>query len=157
MVLYFAIVGQDDNPLYETSLNLTNNNNIQSTTTQQQRSKDDLSQFIIHASLDIIQHKYYNTTMLYLKQVDKFNDIIVSAFVTNTYTKFILLHDNVLISNNDNNIKLFFNNIYEIYVKYIMSPFYTHNTHINNTTFYNHVKRCALRYLNMSAVPPSHR
>lgn len=141
MVLYFAVIASNDSPLYETSLQIPD---TQST----QQHKVDLNQFIIHASLDSIDFKFYTNNTMYLHQIDKFNDIIVSVFITYTNTRFVLLHNNTLISDgNDNHIKLFMLGIYELYTKYILSPFYIHNTIIQNQLFDQRVKQLAQRYL----------
>jgi hypothetical protein len=96
--------------------------------------KEDLIQFIIHAALDCVEQKVWSTTSMYLKNVDKFNDIIISAFVTAGRTlllasfafvalmtfcrcadiKFMLLHDQ---KTDENAIKSFFADIHELYIK----------------------------------------
>ncbi len=45
--------------------------------------------------------------------VDRFNNLLVTAFVTPGNARFLLLHD----GRSDDNIKLFFMEIYELYVK----------------------------------------
>ncbi len=45
--------------------------------------------------------------------VDRFNNLLVTAFVTPGNVRFLLLHD----GRSDENIKLFFTEVYELYVK----------------------------------------
>jgi hypothetical protein len=41
-----------------------------------------LNQFIVHAAIDIVDQKIWENSAMYLGQVDRFNDLIISAFVT---------------------------------------------------------------------------
>ncbi|KAJ6713145.1 TRAFFICKING PROTEIN PARTICLE COMPLEX SUBUNIT 2 [Salix purpurea] len=39
-------------------------------------------QFILHAALDIVQDHAWTTSAMYLKAIDRFNDLVVSVYVT---------------------------------------------------------------------------
>ena len=77
---YFCIVSVEDSPIFECSVGNSD-------------QKDDLNQFIVHAALDHVEwHLQNKKQACLLGAVDKFNDNIVSCFVTPSNIKFLLLH-----------------------------------------------------------------
>ncbi|KAK7841812.1 putative trafficking protein particle complex subunit 2 [Quercus suber] len=44
-----------------------------------------LHQFILHAALDIVQDLAWTTSAMFLKAIDRFNDLVVSVYVTAAY------------------------------------------------------------------------
>ncbi|CCI48689.1 hypothetical protein ABG067_006214 [Albugo candida] len=102
-----------------------------------------VNEFLIHSALDVVDEMTWTTSAMALKVVDTFNDQYVSAFVTATNLKFLLLHD----SRNDDAIKSFFLELYELYLKLLMNPFYEYDTKIASEIFDARVKTLARRYL----------
>ena len=62
----------------------------------------------------MIEQREINNTSMFLKEVDKFNDLTISAFSTAGSVRFILLHEQRV---DENSIKNFFNDVYVLYVK----------------------------------------
>ncbi|EJF62949.1 Sedlin [Dichomitus squalens] len=100
-------------------------------------------QMIANASLDAIEEVMRKDSVMYLKSVDKFNEWTVSAFVTPGNMKFVLLHE----SRNDDGIKAFFTDVWELYVKTMLNPFHTAHTPIRSAVFDARVRASAKKHL----------
>ncbi|RLM73775.1 hypothetical protein C2845_PM15G13510 [Panicum miliaceum] len=67
----FVIVSKNDIPIYEAEVGSA-------------PKKEDLSyhhQFILHAALDVVQDLAWTTNAMFLKSVDRFNDLVVSVYI----------------------------------------------------------------------------
>ncbi|XP_022970900.1 trafficking protein particle complex subunit 2 isoform X1 [Cucurbita maxima] len=100
----FIIVSRNNIPIYEAEVG----------SAAKREDSAQLHQFILHASLDIVQDLAWTTSAMFLKAVDRFNDLVVSVYVTAGHTRLMLLHD----SRNDDGIKSFFQEVHELYIKY---------------------------------------
>jgi hypothetical protein len=129
----FVIVSRNDSPIYESEVGSA-------------PKKDEaahLHQFILHASLDIVQDVVWNTPYMFLKLVDKFNDLLVSVYVTAGHTRLMLLHD----SRNEDGIKNFFQEVHELYIKMLLNPLYVPGSRITSPFFDTRVRALARKYL----------
>ncbi|KAG5249795.1 trafficking protein particle complex [Salix suchowensis] len=141
----FIIVSRNDIPIYETDAG--------SATKREDASQ--MHQFILHAALDIVQDLAWTTSAMYLKAIDRFNDMVVSVYVTAGHIlficdficysnkKFMLLHD----SRNDDGIKSFFQEVHELYIKILLNPLYLPGSRITSSHFDTKVRALARKYL----------
>ncbi|KAJ1977621.1 TRAPP subunit [Dimargaris xerosporica] len=137
---YFAIVGTNDAPLYEAEFGLAVKDN--SLGNKKEETKY-LNQFIAHSALDIIDEAVWTTTELYFKNIDRYNEMSVSCFVTPSNARLILLHE----TKADDGIKTFFNECHELLIKTICNPFHDANQPIASVAFDTRVKSLAKRHL----------
>ena len=80
---------------------------------QKEEAVNYLHEFVLHASLDNVDEAIWTTQSCYLKAVDRYYDLTVSAYTTSSLVKFLLLHD----MKNDEGIRGFFQEIHEYYIK----------------------------------------
>jgi len=129
----FMIVSREDVPLYEADLGSS------------AAKRDDaahLHQFVMHAAQDFVEERMWETTSMNLKLVDRFNDLLVYGFVTAGGARFLLLHD----QRNEDNVKGFFYEVHELYLRVILNPFHTPRTPIASTVFDARVRSIAKKY-----------
>jgi hypothetical protein len=165
MSYYFAIIGTQDNPLFEYEFGTSKQGGDgQSRFTEQAHH---LNQFVLHSSLDIVEEVQWMNGQLYMKVIDKFFTNYISCFMTGGNVKFLLLHQpsatasgtasatrnstsvgaNPTSPQTEEAIKNFFSEVYENYVKAIMSPFYKVNMEIRSPVFRQRVAAAGRKYL----------
>lgn len=90
--------------------------------------KDDDSlqfkQFMVHSSLDILDELKWQSNNFSFKAIDSMSKYTVSAFSTAGVVKFLLLHE----GKSEDSIKSYFQEVYELYIKALLNPFYELNT-----------------------------
>jgi len=131
----FVIVGKNDNLIYQAQL----------AAPQKKEGATHLSQFIVHSALDVVDDIVWKNTAMYLKVVDRFSNSHISSFVTAGHIKLMMLHE----KRDEDGIKNFFNEVYELYLKILLNPFYTINTPITSTTFDEKVRSIARKKLDL--------
>ena len=99
-----------------------------------------ISPFILYTALEPIENQLWLTDKFYLNVVDRFYSYLVSAFVTAGNIKFLLLHDK---KNIEQPIQHFFVEVYDLYVKALLTPFYTVNDKISSPAFDQKVRALA--------------
>ncbi|KAI8592355.1 Sedlin [Geranomyces variabilis] len=143
---YFVIVGTRDNPLYEADLGQPPPQPQQARAVDGGGKKDEhkhLNQFIVHAALDVVEDLMWGTNAMYLKVVDKFNEWYISAYVTASGAKLMLLHDTA----NTDGIRNFFQDTHELYIKAMLNPFTEINSPIKSAHFDTKVRALARKWL----------
>eukprot|EP00345_Euplotes_harpa_P003685 CAMPEP_0168330216 /NCGR_PEP_ID=MMETSP0213-20121227/7583_1 /TAXON_ID=151035 /ORGANISM="Euplotes harpa, Strain FSP1.4" /LENGTH=91 /DNA_ID=CAMNT_0008333713 /DNA_START=135 /DNA_END=410 /DNA_ORIENTATION=+ len=83
------------------------------------------------------------TNSMFLKEVDTHLTDSVYCYLTAANVKFLLLIDS---KNGENFKEQFFFDLYELYVKTVMNPFYEPNTKINFPAFDSKVKELVKKY-----------
>ncbi|KAI9025681.1 Sedlin [Hyaloraphidium curvatum] len=136
---YFAIVGTRDGPIFEADFGPTRPD----VPARMKEENKHLNQFIVHAALDMVDEIMWNTKEMYLKTVDKFNEWFVSAYVTATGMRFMLLHEAL----KSDDIKNFFFECHELYLKTLLNPLYDINAPILSPMFETKVRALHKKYL----------
>ncbi|KAJ0974892.1 hypothetical protein J5N97_016857 [Dioscorea zingiberensis] len=131
----FIIVSRNDIPIYEAE--------VGSAIKKEEAAHQ--HQFILHAALDIVQDLVWTTSAMFLKAMDRFNDLVVSVYVTAGHILHILmlLHD----SRNEDGIKSFFQEVHELYIKILLNPLYLPGSRITSSHFDTKVRALARKYL----------
>mmetsp|Transcript_16453 Transcript_16453/g.41281 ORF Transcript_16453/g.41281 Transcript_16453/m.41281 type:complete len:142 (+) Transcript_16453:99-524(+) len=134
--LLFFIVGKDE-PLYEAEIHKRGTSGKSDASVARQ------SYFVVHSSLDLVDKATWTSQNMYLKVIDKVNQQYISVFMTAGSIKFLLLHS----GKGEVEIKNFFHEVYDFYVKHAMNPFYKYDTPITSPEFDKRVRAVARRNL----------
>lgn len=100
----------------------------------------DLSPSVLTAFLSFLCFLYLPS---HLRHVDKFNEHLVSAFITPGGVRFLILHE---LRHNDA-IRHLFNDVYTLFVKLVLNPFFSPGARIESPVFDAKVKALVARYI----------
>ncbi|KAG9246798.1 trafficking protein-like protein particle complex subunit 2 [Calycina marina] len=160
MSYYFAIIGTQDNPLFEYEFGTSKQGGDGVARFPEQARH--MNQFIVHGSLDIVEEVQWANGSMYLKCIDRFYNNFVSCWMTGGNVKFLLLHApsqpaattttrtsiaNPTSPQTEEAIKQFFTEVYENWIKAIMSPFYHVNMEARSPIFRQRVVAAGKKYL----------
>jgi hypothetical protein len=91
----------------------------------------------------MVDEKLWASNSKYLKVVDRFANLFISAFVSPGNVRLLLLHE----KKDEDNVKQFFNEVYELYLHVLLNPFYRLNSPITSAAFDAKVKAFGKRLL----------
>lgn len=143
MSYYFTILGSTDTPLYELDIGTYKQSQGDGSVSFPVEI-DQLKQFIVNGSLDILQDVQFKSNQIFFKNLDSFYGYNILAFLTQGNAKFMILTNTKV---NDESIRQFFIELNELFVKKILSPFYKVNSPITDIQFDQRVKLLAKKYL----------
>jgi hypothetical protein len=101
-----------------------------------------LYHFVLHAALDAVDEAQWATGSMHLGVVDRFNNLQVSAFAAAGGARLLLLHD----GRSDDAVKAFFRDVYELYLRAALNPFFLPTAKIASPTFGPKVRQLARVY-----------
>eukprot|EP01064_Diplonema_japonicum_P014666 TRINITY_DN22352_c0_g1_i1.p1 TRINITY_DN22352_c0_g1~~TRINITY_DN22352_c0_g1_i1.p1 ORF type:complete len:156 (+),score=11.63 TRINITY_DN22352_c0_g1_i1:59-469(+) len=129
---FFMMVGKGDTPIFE----------LEYYTDPQKEDKSQLKHFIIHAALDNCDEAVWTNPAFFIKNIDRFNEFNVSAYVTSGYVRFLVMQDR----EPSDSTKHFFTEVNELYLKVLLDPFYEVNSRITSASFKTRVTQLLKKY-----------
>lgn len=143
MSYYFTILGPTDTPLYELDIGSHKNPSAEAVPSFPQEI-DQLKQFIVNASLDILQDLQMRTPQIFYPRLDSFYGYNVLAYLLHTNVKLVILTNTKA---NDEAIRQFFSDVSDLVTKKMITPFYKTGDVIVDSSFDSRVKVIAKKYL----------
>lgn len=105
-----------------------------------------MHRFIVHAALDSVDELRYSQSSgnsYYLKIVDRFNEWMVSAYLSPTGDRLMLLHD----VKSEEPIRAFFSDAHELYARVTLNPFYVRPAPLTGQSFDARLRQLAKKHL----------
>ncbi|KAA8496648.1 Trafficking protein particle complex subunit 2 [Porphyridium purpureum] len=128
-----AVVTERDQVVYQTTFGSTTLHGKQLV----------VAQLVLGSALDMVDEVMWTTRNRFLKAVDRFNDQLISAFVTAGNYRFLLLHS----SRHEDGVLWFFLELYELFVKVTLNPLYDRGLPVKSKVFDERVQALAAKHL----------
>ena len=172
MSYYFAIISPTDSPLFELTFGTSKAGGDGVARFRNGETSRYMNQFIVHASIDVVEEVQWLSPNMWLKVIDNYapTSSHVSCFLTGSNVRFMLLHQpltvggtgagsrastmsSTSIPNNPTSpqteeaIRQFMTEIYELWVKTSMNPFYRLGNPIASPIFRQKVTAAGKKWL----------
>ncbi|XP_017148916.1 trafficking protein particle complex subunit 2-like protein [Drosophila miranda] len=114
-MLFVAVIGKDNAPMYLTSSDMEQELNLQ---------------YHVHAALDVIEEKFLigrgvpESKELYLGLLYSTENHKIYGFVTSSRVKFIVVIDSSNVALRENEVRAIFRNLHILYTDAVCNPFY---------------------------------
>ena len=131
-VFVFAIVDPKDRLIFISDL---------SSKSAAREDPPHLDEFVLFAALDMVDRAKRTSTDAYLKVVDRFNDLLVSALAPISGIKLLLLHKvGGTLGSGEEVIRIFLQEAYTLYVRLLGNHFYELDSYIKSEKFESIIK-----------------
>ncbi|PWY93247.1 Sedlin [Aspergillus sclerotioniger CBS 115572] len=168
MSYYFTILSPTDVPLFNIAFGTSKSGGDGIARFRFPDTAQYMNQFIIHSSLDVVEEAQWMNGNMYLKHIDTYPpaSAYISAFLTPSGARFLLLHQPPQLPSNSTGagssvsvaanptspqteeaVRQFMTEVYENYVKTVMSPFYRQGMEIKSSVFRGRVTAAGRKWL----------
>lgn len=172
MSYYFVIISPTDTPLFELTFGTSKAGGDGVARFRNGETSRYMNQFIVHAALDVVEEVQWLTPNMWLKVIDSYapTSSHISCFVTGSNHRFMLLHQptpmptssagsraSTISSNSiphnptspqtEDAIRQFMTEIFELWVKATMNPFYRLNSPVVSPVFRQRVTSAGRKWL----------
>ncbi len=172
MSYYFVVISPTDTPLFELTFGTSKAGGDGVARFRNGETSRYMNQFIAHASLDVVEEVQWLSPNMWLKVIDNYapTSSHVSCFITGSNVRFMLLHQptamatsaagsrastmsstsiphNPTSQQTEEAIRQFMTEVYELWVKTSMNPFYRLGNTITSPVFRQRVTAAGRKWL----------
>jgi len=172
MSYYFVIISPADSPLFELTFGTSKAGGDGIARFKNGETSRYMNQFVVHAAIDIVEEAQWLTPNMWLKVIDHYapTNSHISCFITGTNVRFMLLHQpltgpagpagsrtstvpsssiphNPTSPQTEEAIRQFMTEVFELWTKTLMNPFYRIGDQVKSGVFRARVTATARKWL----------
>jgi trafficking protein particle complex subunit 2 len=171
MSYYFVIISPTDSPLFELTFGTSKAGGDGAARFRSGETSRYMNQFIVHASLDVVEEVQWLSSNMWLKVIDSYAPTTshISCFLTGSNVRFLLLHQpmatptgagsrastisstsiphNPTSPQTEEAIRQFMTEVFELWLKTSMNPFYRSGNQITSPVFKQRVTAAGRKWL----------